>query len=146
MPVDVHYPKLADDAVAFEHLDRNYCGVFHQVAHHFAVEDLQGAVVAGISKERPRAVIFDGADGLGVESHRLVRSAREVHIMPQQAAVVRTNDQVVTARVDIERRDPARARLHHLDELLSLQVVATNHALRGHEKQRTRRMKMSCLR
>lgn len=51
MPVDVHDTQFADDFVALEHFDGDNGGVLHEIADNFAVEDLQGAVVAGVGEQ-----------------------------------------------------------------------------------------------
>lgn len=88
VPINVQNTKLVDYLVASEHLDRNDRGVLHQVADNLAVEDLEGSVITGIGEERQAAVILDGSDGFGVESHGLVWASREIQIMPQQSSVV----------------------------------------------------------
>ena len=76
VPVYIQNTKLADDLVASEHLDGHDCSVFHEVAHNLTMEDLKGAVIAGVSEERKAAMKLDSSNGLRVKSHRLVRASR----------------------------------------------------------------------
>lgn len=145
MPVDVHDTQLLLDLVAAEHLDGDNGGVLHEVADDLSVEDLQGAVVAGVCEEGQSAVELYGADGLWVEAHGLVGAVGQVEVVPEQAAVVGADDEVVAARVDVHGGDPAGAGLDDLDELLALQVVAADHALGGDEEVGARRVELGCL-
>lgn len=56
-------------------------------------------------------------------SEGFVRADREVQIMPKEALVVGSNDEIVTARVDIEGRDPASARLDDLEQFLLGKII-----------------------
>lgn len=145
MPVHIHNTQLLFHLVAPQHLDGHNGGVLHQVADDLAVEDLQRAVVAGIGKQGQAAVELYGTDGLWVEAHGLVGAVGQVEVVPQQAAVVGADDEVVAARVDVDGGDPARAGLDDLDELLALQVVAADHALGGDEEVRARRVELGRL-
>lgn len=88
MPVNVHDTQLVDDLVALKHLDRNNCGVLHEIADDLAVEDLEGTVVTGIGEKWEASVILDSSNGLGVESHGLVGTGREIEVVPEKSSVV----------------------------------------------------------
>lgn len=134
MPIHVHNTELLLHLVASQHLDGDNGRVLHQVADDLAVEDLQRAVVAGVGEEGQAAVELDRTDSLRVEAHGLVRAVGQVEVVPQQAAVVGADDEVVAARVDVHGGDPARAGLDDLEELLALEVVAADHALGSDEE------------
>ena len=110
MPVHIQNTELVDDLVSLEHLDGDNSGVLKLVVRDLAVEDLKSTVVTGVSEERQAAlVILDLTNRLAVEPHGLVRANGEIEIVPQETLVIRTNDQVITTGVNIERRDPTRS-------------------------------------
>lgn len=146
VPIDVHDTEGVANTMTLEDLDRDNGGVFNQVADDLAVEDLQGAVVAGVGKEGQAALVeAHGTNGLVVEAHRLVGPGGQVEIVPEQAAIVGADDEIVSAGVHVKGRDPAGAGLDDLDKFLSLQVVAANGALCGDEEERARRVEGDAL-
>ena len=65
--------------------------------------------------------------------------------MPEETSIVRTNNQVVTTRMDIKGGDPTRTGLDNLDQFLLLKIVAADCALCCNEKERSRRVKLDGL-
>ena len=65
--------------------------------------------------------------------------------MPEETSIIRTNNDVITTRVNIEARDPPSSRLNNLNKFLALQVITTNHALSGNKEQRSRRVEVCSL-
>ena len=99
VPVDIEDTQLAGDLVALEDLERNDAGVAEHVACDAAVEDLQGAVVTSVGEQRVAAtgVEFDSTDSLAMVPQSLVRALRQIQIVPEEATVVRADNDVVTA-------------------------------------------------
>lgn len=66
--------------------------------------------------------------------------------MPQKSSVVGSDDQIIAPRVDVERGDPASPRLDDFNELLLLEIVASDGALGGDEEKGSRRVELDGLR
>lgn len=100
MPIDIEDTQLAGDLVALEDLEGNDAGVAEHVARDAAVEDLQGTVVTSVGEQRVAAtrVELDSADSLAMVPQSLVWALRQIQIVPEEATVVRTDNDVVTAR------------------------------------------------
>jgi hypothetical protein len=50
MPIHIENSEFADNLVSLQDLDRDNRGMLQLVVGHLSVEDLNGAVIAGISK------------------------------------------------------------------------------------------------
>jgi hypothetical protein len=93
--------------VPLQDLDGDNRRMLQLIVGYLSVEDLDGAVIAGISKQRESApVVANRPDCFAVEPHRLVRPIREIQVVPEQSLVVAADDQVVATRMDIKRRNP----------------------------------------
>ena len=99
VPVDIQDTQLASNLVALENLERHNGSIAEHISSNAAVEDLQGSIVGGIREERVAAagVELDGTNGLFVVAKGLVRTLREIEIVPKQPAIIRTNNDVVAA-------------------------------------------------
>eukprot|EP00954_Amorphochlora_amoebiformis_P024328 1365675-Amorphochlora_amoeboformis.AAC.1 len=70
----------------------------------------------------------------------LVRSRRQVHVIPAHPTVVAPDDEIVPERVDCEARDPPRRTLELLDHLLLGEVVDPHVSLGRDEEERLGRV------
>lgn len=116
VPIHIQNTQLVDNLVASKHLDRYNSSVLHEIADNLAVEDLQCSIVAGVGEKGQGAVVFDGSNGFRVESHCLVRTSRQIKIVPQKSSVIRSDNEIVTTGVDIEGGDPSSTGLDNLDK------------------------------
>jgi len=121
MPIHVQNSEFADNLVSFKNLDGNNCRVFQLIVRDLSVEDLNGSIVTGISKQRESTLVeANRPDRFAVEPHRLIRPVRQIQVVPEQTLVVTTDDQIVTTRMDIERRDPGKR------EEMSIPILQNN--------------------
>ena len=100
MPVDIEDTQLASNLVALEDLERNDTGVAEHISRDATVENLQGTIVTGVSKQRvaTTGVELHGTNSLAMVTKGLVRPLRQVQIVPEQATVVRADNDIVAAR------------------------------------------------
>lgn len=131
--------------MAAEHLQRHNGSILHAVTHDLAVEDLHGTVITGVREQRQGRMELGATDGLVVVAEDLVRSAAEVHVVPQQSPVVRGDDEVVALRVQGDGGDPAGAGLEFALEFLLLQVVDADALTGGDEEEGFGRVEGGCL-
>lgn len=114
-----------------EDLDGDNQWVLQQIVVDHAVENLDIAIVRTRGKQRVALVVCHRADGLSVVSQSLVGLGRQIQIEPAQTLIIRSNDQVVSCWVHIQRRNPLDTGHHRLDQLLALQVVLADISLGG---------------
>lgn len=81
-------------------------------------------------------MVVDRSDGSRLVPERLVRLAAQVEVEPAELLVVTSNDEVVSERVDVDRRQPLETRLERLDERLANKVVQSDVSLRDDEEVR----------
>lgn len=74
-------------------------------------------------------MVVDLSDRARLVAKRLVRLGREVKVEPAELLVVGSDDEVVTHRVDVDRREPAESRLERFDQCLGDEVVKLDVAL-----------------
>ena len=72
----------------------------------------------------------------------LIRLCTHVHIEPHDLLVVGTKDEIVSLRVQCNRRDPLRSRLILVDHGLLLEVVLEHSLMCGNEEVRLGRMEL----
>lgn len=86
--------------MALKNLKRNDTSIAKHVTRNATVEDLQRSVITGIGEKRvpTTRVELDGTNSLAMVAEGLVRAWREVQIVPEQTAIVRTDDDVVASR------------------------------------------------
>lgn len=88
MPVKIQHTQFLNNLMTSEHLQWHNSSVLHAVAYDLAVEDLYGAIVTGVSEQRQRRVELGVTDGLVVVTQDLVRGVAEIHVVPEQSAVI----------------------------------------------------------
>ena len=98
------------------------------------MKNLDRTIIAGRTEERQAAmVILDAANGLLVVPECSIRFCRKVQVVPEEALIVRSDDEVVATAVHVKGRDPAGARLQCLNQFLLCQVIGADIALRRYE-------------
>lgn len=134
MPFYIQHPKRLFNRVPSQHLQRHDQRILHEVAKHFPMKNLHRAIIARRTEQRQAAmVILDAANGLLMIPEGSIRLRGEVQVVPEEALVIRSDDEIVTTTVYVKGRDPAGARLQRLDQFLLCQVVGADVALRRYE-------------
>ena len=85
------------------------------------------------------------SNSLAVIPECFVRSDGEVEIVPEETLVVRSDDEVISAGMHVEGRDPTCAGLDDFKELLLGKIVAADHALGCDEEDGFRGVELSVL-
>lgn len=65
-------------------------------------------------------------------TQRLVWFGGEIKVEPAELLVIRTNDQVISSRMNVERRDPPETGHKCLEKLLSDEIVQADVSLGLH--------------
>jgi hypothetical protein len=90
-------------------------------------------------------MVLDRTDSLLMVPQSSVRFGGQLEIVPEQPLIIGPDDQVVTAGMQVERRDPARSRLQGLDEFLLGEVIRPNIALRCDKEDRAEGVELDTL-
>ena len=116
MELRIEYSQIVLNLVSSENLQRHDQRVVYEIATPHAcsppslidggVEDVNGAVIGASAHERVGIVELHLANGLLVISQRLVGRGGEVEIEPGEARVEASNDQIVSARMDLRWQTP----------------------------------------
>lgn len=145
MPPRFQYSQASRNLVSFEDFERHDERVGQQVRVNGRVKDVNASVVRSRKEERVRLRERDGPERSRMVPKRLVRRRRKVHVVPDEPLVVRTDNDVVSERMNVEARDPFQAWVERLDERLSHQVVDANVSLSRDEEMRFCRMERDAL-
>lgn len=142
---EIKNTEVFSDLVTSENLERNDEGVGNEIVVGSSVENLDGSVIGSRSEEGVFGMETNRSYGVCVVSESLVRLSREVEVEPIDFLVVRAYDEVVTAGMDVERRNPLNARVEFLDKFLFYQVVNLDLTLSGNEEVRFRGVELDAL-
>ena len=101
--VRVQHAQIARDLVSSEHLQRDDERVVDEIVVHGVMEDVHRSVVRARAHQRVVRVELRLANRLLVVAQRLERRGGEVQIEPRQTRVVRADDEVVSAGVNLRQ-------------------------------------------
>lgn len=78
-----------------QHFERNNKRFRHQVAVDCSVKDMDRAIIRSREEQRVRSRELKGSNGFRVVAQCLVRSVRQVEVVPDYSFVIRSDDDVV---------------------------------------------------
>lgn len=103
MEVGVQHAEIVRHRVSAQHLQRHDQRVVDEIIVHRVVEHMHRAIVRAGAHQRVVRVELRVADCLLVITQRLERRGGEVQIEPRQTRVVRADDEVVSAGVNLRQ-------------------------------------------
>ena len=95
--------------MGLQNLDRDNKRILQEVIKHHTVEDIDSSVITAGSEERVLLMILNIPNSFVMVFQILVRLRSHVHVEPDNLPVVGSQDEVVTAGVARDRRDPLGA-------------------------------------